>query len=168
MKKQNFVPYGINIRYEIKTYKMIGTDYGDAKTANRGVWLNFLRFWRRVLNKKQKKYKICHTYSDWEQHVESVLNKNMLNYTDFLHWLYGKKTNAEEMLALIKVVLIPMYIAVFSISDKLWAKQLKDIPIEIGMTMVAIILVILSVNYFIDANEKVNFYKDIINVAEKR
>ena len=40
---------------------------------------------------------ICNTYSEWENHVKEIVNTNIFNRKDFLHWLYDKR-NFEELM----------------------------------------------------------------------
>lgn len=43
-------------------------------------------------------YMICNTYSEWENHVKEIVNTNIFNRKDFLHWLYDKR-NFEELMS---------------------------------------------------------------------
>lgn len=52
MKDTYFKPYGINIEYEYKTYKFVGRDYGNRKSANLGWLGNFKRFLRKMNEEK--------------------------------------------------------------------------------------------------------------------
>lgn len=53
-KKRDFTPYGINLEYELKTYKYVGKDYGNRKDTDLGLRRNISRWYRRRNNKKEK------------------------------------------------------------------------------------------------------------------
>lgn len=54
--KTKYKPYGFDEKYEFRTYKNIGRDYGDRKIADMGLVGNIKRFFRKKMNRKQKKY----------------------------------------------------------------------------------------------------------------
>lgn len=53
---RKYMPYGFDENYEYKTYRNIGKDYGDSRTANAGHIENIKRYFRKKVNKKQKYY----------------------------------------------------------------------------------------------------------------
>ena len=163
MRKKDYKPYGINIEYELKTYKYVGMDYGNYKTANRGVLFNLKRFLRKICNKGERKYKFCNTYSEWETHVNYIVRKDITNYRDFVHWLYGKRNDAKEYLEAIKTILIPLYIAIFSLIQYFDNEKIGFEEILVG----AILISFFSLKFLCEANEKVNFYKDLITIIER-
>lgn len=163
MKNNYFKPYGMNIEYELKTYKYVGRDYGELKTANRGWFSNFTRFLRKKVNKKQNRYCACNTYSEWKLHVKGILKKEILNYNDFLHWLYQQKRNAEIFLDSVKTILIPLYVAMISVSNLFPEGEAGETSILIAIFIVALF----SAIYLSKAEEKVQFYNDFIEIAEE-
>lgn len=166
MKRQTYMPYGLDMKYEYNTYKNIGMDYGDSKTASRGWIADVIRFWRKKRNKDEKKYKFCDTYSVWEKYVTGMLKKNALNYKDFLHWLYGKRYNAQEDLEIIKLILIPLYIALFSIIDIFFTAEMTENAKTISIISIMCVVGIISMCYFGSRNRKVVFYEDYIKIVE--
>lgn len=85
------------------------------KIADKGCLLNFLRVIRKWNNREQTKYRFYNTYSDWKEHVHNILNKNIANYDDMIHWLIGQKNNAQQKLDAVKVILIPAYISLIRV-----------------------------------------------------
>ncbi len=45
--KTKYKPYGFDEKYEFRTYKNIGRDYGDRKIADMGLVGNIKRFFRK-------------------------------------------------------------------------------------------------------------------------
>ena len=90
MKRIKYKPYNFDSDYEHRTYKYIGHDYGDAKTANKGLIKNVLRWLRRnFLNKGEGCYKFCNTYGEWRQYVKKKFfcnhSENGINMFKFLN-----------------------------------------------------------------------------------
>lgn len=166
MKKYSYRPYGINIKYEYKTYKNVGIDYGNRKDADLGWFDNFRRFLRKQINQKKNLYAFCNTYSEWETHVKEVVNKNILNSNDLIHWLYGRKHFEEIFLAGIKTILIPIYITLFSLSDVFGVRNGEEFKL-ISLILVLIMIVFFSLNLLYNAMNRVNFFNDFILIAEK-
>lgn len=179
MKSKYFQPYGLDIKYEINTYKHVGMDYGNCKTANLGLWSNFKRFIRiNVINRKEKVYQKCDTYTEWKGHIKEILPKGFNNYEDMLHWLYEKRRKAESYLEAIKAILIPVYIAylgmvmsIFPISSGEEAGNISTGANTSGRIWLLIILILLivmiSAIVLREAKRKENFFVDFICIAEE-
>lgn len=163
MKKKKYVPYGINIDYALKTYMHIGKDYGNRKTENLGLWFNFRRWYRKRHNKGERYYKICNTYSEWENYVKSLLPKQISNYNDMMHWLYGEMHNENIFLECIKLVLIPIYITIFTIFNEI--EKLNVISRTIVIIIFMAIIIKCSVGALYESSKKVKFYEDFIEIA---
>ena len=73
-----YTPYGIDIPYEIKTYSHVGCDYVWGKRTKYGFINRIHRYYRKLTNRKEKKYKILHTYSEWRKHIICVLDSKRL------------------------------------------------------------------------------------------
>lgn len=159
LKCKYFKEYGLNLEYEYKTYKYVGKDYGDRKSANKGRSLNFLRFIRKkFLNYKEKKYKFCNTYTEWEMHVKDILPE-LINGIDMYHFLNLQKRNAEVLLESIKTILIPIYIALLQMNESL--------KLEIEQTILLLfIITIISTCVMSNASKKVNFYSDFMQIVK--
>lgn len=162
MKRLKYTPYYFNTKYEYKTHKYIGRDYGDFKTADKGILGNFTRFLRRLWNKDQKSYKVCNTYTEWQMHVEDIIRRDFSNYEDFLHWLYFMKRESRENLKMVEIIQIPAYIVIFSLSISMFG--LEHITLEI--CMIIFFLIGGCVIYLINANSRVHFFDDIIEIAK--
>lgn len=169
MKKKRFNPYEIDIEYEQKTYKYVGRDYGDFKSANFGSLFNLIRFFRKRRNQKKEKYKFCNTYTEWENHVKKVVKKDIINSNDLIHWLYSKRNIEKQMLESVKTIFIPAYLAIFTTPYFYNTKsESYDTSNMVGGIIIVLSLIILvCFKLLYDAYERVNFYNDFIRIAEE-
>lgn len=169
MEKKSLGLYGMDMEFEYRTYKYVGKDYGDYTSVNLGLIRNIIRFVRKKRNQKQKKYIFCNTYTEWENHVKQVVKKDIINSIDLLHWLYRKKNASIQLLEATKAVLIPIYIAMLSITNVVIGKfeNYSYIFITLLYGMLAMIIAYFSAVYLRKAYEEVNFYNDFIKIAEK-
>lgn len=163
--KKYYRPYMIDIKYELKTYKNVGKDYRKSQTADLKCAINFFQFARKIKNRKQTEYRICNTYSDWEKHMSSVLGKGIVNYEDMVHWLIYERNYAKHYLDAIKTILIPIYISLIGVYTVF--EDREDNPI-ITLYTILFIIVFASVVILVKANEKVDFFDDVIEIAEKQ
>ena len=162
MMKNRFMEYGLDLQYEFKTYKHVGKDYGNRKIANKGWIKNFRRFWRKsIVNKKEQKYKFCNTYSEWRDHVKGLIPKKSEYYDNFLHFLILEKKDAETFLETIKVILIPIYIAMCGMTSVF--------PLNDTFSVIAIMLIIVgfSTGFIYYAKKNVEFYEDFIEIVKE-
>ena len=171
MKSKYFQPYGLDIKYEINTYKHVGMDYGNRKMANLGLRSNCKRFIRKsIINRKEKFYKKCDTYTEWKEHVKEILPKGSNNCEDMLHWLYEKRRKAENLLEAIKAILIPVYIAYLSIVISIFSIDSGEGANNSGRILFFVILVLMivmiSAIVLRDAKRKENFFIDVIHIVE--
>ena len=141
--------YGIDIDYEYETYRNVGVDYKIGK------W---------------KKYLSCCTYSEWENHINSIVEREMPVYNDFLHWLYGKRNEEIKNLEIVKAVLIPVYIALITLFDTLLGNFLSSNPITNSFLLIFLLIVIVIVSTCIlyKSIEKKHFFDDFIEIVKKR
>lgn len=162
MKKQKYKPYFFDYKYELKTYKYIGVDYGDSISANKG-WLQNARRWFRkhIYNRADSKYKICDTYEDWEIHVKSKLPMRT-DYKNYIHWLIMQKQLAERELEIVKAILIPIYIALLSMKEIFFLNKTPDL----GTTLTFIVIILFASCYILwIENENLDFWNDWIEIA---
>ncbi len=155
MRKKAFKEYGIDIKYELNTYKNVGFDY-----KRKG-------FLKRFINRKERKYKICNKYSDWQKHIEQIIPKSILNYNDMIHWLYRKKQTAYILSECIKAVLVPIYVVFFSMYITLCMSIFEKSLVFVTMIILLLVIFIASIKYLIQAMRKINFYEDIIKVIKE-
>ncbi len=162
MKKQKYKPYFFDYKYELKTYKYIGLDYGDSISANKGWIQNVGRWFRKhIYNRADSKYKICDTYEDWEIYVKSKLPMRT-DYKNYMHWLIMQRQLAERELETVKAVLIPIYIALLSMKEIFFV----NITPDLGTTLTFIIIILLGSFYILwIENENLNFWNDWIEIA---
>lgn len=170
MKRQKYKPYNLDVEYEHRTYKHIGKDYGNSKTADKGLFRNILRCLRRYLNKDEKYYKFCNTYSEWKEYVkEKLFCTYSANGENISKYLNVKKRKVAILSEVSKVALIPIYIAVFSIlpdmfPDETWEQY--STYIGISMIIFIIITVVASMGLLNKYNHAENFYQDFIECIE--
>lgn len=163
MKKQKYIPYFFDYKYEKRTYKYVGRDYGNSAISNKGWIGNFVRWFRKhIYNRNESKYKICDTYEEWESYVKNNLRKRVDN-KNFMHWLIMQKRLAENELEAVKAILIPIYIALLTIKEIL--------PFEGNFTwdkilILIISIIILSVVILYINKEKVDFWEDWIKIVK--
>jgi len=162
MSSLKYRPYNIDIEYEYRTYKNIGKDYGNAKNADKGLAFNFIRFIRKWRNREQTEYRTCNTYSDWEKHIYNIASLHRGNYVDMLHWFISQHAHAKIYAECVKVILIPIYIALFTIYDRFLGETLNFWSLMI----LILILTVFSTCILHDALQKENFYKDLIQIME--
>lgn len=164
MKKQRYMPYFFNYKYERKTYKFIGKDYGDSKTAHKGFFRNVARWWRlHIGNKYESKYKRCDTYNEWRDYV---LNKSFYSKHDLdnaIRYFKGKKQTTEILYDIIKTLIIPIYIALFSVTMSLAKEQSPWWIISFTLIILAI-----SMGLIVKYRNEVFFYQAYIECLENR
>ena len=162
--KNRYIPYNVNIKYEKKTYMHVGTDYGNRKIANKGIVRNLVRWVRKKRNREQKKYTICHTYGEWKKHVEELIpTEDSASRDDFIHWLMREKNNEEEYLEAIKIILIPMYIAILSMYEIFWTGSEAGKFFFMAITMFVVIIV--ATGLLTSAMDDVKFYEDVLRIV---
>lgn len=162
MKKQKYKPYFFDYKYEWRTYKYIGRDYGDSVTANKGLSGNFMRWFRkRIYNRRESKYKICNTYEEWECYVKSKLPMK-IDYKNYMHWLIEQKQSADIELETVKAILIPIYIALLSMKEVFFFNRTPDL----GAILIFIIVVIIFSVYILwKEKEILDFWNDLIKIV---
>jgi hypothetical protein len=92
--------------------------------------------------------------------VKSVIPKNICNYEDFIRWLISEKKDAESLLEMEKVIIIPIYIAMLGM------KELFPIENMLSAIGIMMMIVIFSSGIIYKESKKVEFYKDFIEVAK--
>lgn len=95
--KYEYNQYGFNVKYQVNTHKHVGKDYGKSKKKIEKL-------------KKKNKYKICDTYHEWREYINSIIPDNDINKEKLIHWLKRRVHNAKSKLEVLKVVIIPIYI----------------------------------------------------------
>lgn len=164
MKKRYFEPYGIKINYELKTYKFVGRDLGDSKTVNLGLISNLKRFCRKRKNREHETYAICNSYTEWESHIKKIIDNHFWG-VDLIHWLYYKRNSEQQILEAVKIVLIPVYIMLISLSELFIDSIYKEYCLS-ALGALIILIIICSACILYDEMDKVNFYNDFIKIAE--
>lgn len=94
-----------------------------------------------------------------------MIRKDMLNYKDMLHWLYMRKKEEETQLESIKCILIPLYMALFSVYMAFDFPNMISKIIFICIITIPIIWISCAALY--DSMQKVQFYDDFVKIIEK-
>lgn len=178
MRKQRYMPYFFDFNYEKRTYKHIGKDYGDRRTADRGLIRNFLRWYRkRIYNRKELKYKFCNTYEEWKLYLFERKFCNTYDKQNMIKFLNVQKRFYEKMFESIKTVIIPIYIALYSVGiaamDKISA-GMEVTESEAGelmffsMIFMTLFIVIISSNWIFQHKGDIHFYQDYIDCLNNK
>ncbi|WP_440287074.1 hypothetical protein [Eshraghiella crossota] len=160
--KTKYKPYGFDEKYEFRTYKNIGRDYGDRKIADMGLVGNIKRFFRKKMNRKQKKYTMCDTYLQWREHVDKNIEKYALDNENYKHWIVKQKRFYAGRLEATKIILIPLYVFVLTV---LVGSEQNNIIQIITVTIIAEIVMCILV---MKDTEWKSFYKDYIEILEAK
>lgn len=156
---RKYMPYGFDENYEYKTYRNIGKDYGDSRTANAGHIENIKRYFRKKVNKTQKYYATCDTYTQWKNYIKKNTEKYQMDIENYKHWLIKQQCYYEERLELIKIILIPLYIFGLTV---LVEKETNNVQILYATIIVETIMCILVMR----DTKKSSFYKNYIEILE--
>lgn len=160
MKTQRYCPYNLDLRKELRTYKNIGKDYGNYKTADKGWILNVCRYLRKKRNKNNKNYFSCNTYSEWKDYILDKVNRNINNYDDLIHFLIRERNRQLVKKEAIVIILIPIYISLI-------ATAIGNMELNMLVTVASIIVIeLLALNGLYNINQKVNFYNDLVEVLK--
>ena len=124
--------------------------------------MNLLRFIRKWRNREQTEYKTCNTYSDWEKHIYNIVSSHKRNYVDMLHWFISQCDQAKVHVECVKGILIPIYIAFFTIYDSFLGEKLNFG----SLVILILILTVFSTGSLYDALQKENFYEDLIQIMQ--
>lgn len=162
MKTKDYNPYKIDIKYEYRTYRYIGRDYGDRKSANIGVIDNLIRCLRKEVNKNENYYATCNTYTEWYMHMKTIIPSGKNNSKNMLYWLRKNQKAAKHYLEAIKVVLVPIYIALISIFD-----IFSDEKRKLEGLIIILIMVVLSTFILMKASIKKEFFDDITDIIQE-
>lgn len=173
MRKQRYTPYFFDIKYEKRTYKHIGQDYGDRRTADKGWIRNFLRWYRkRLYNTKESKYKFCNTYEEWRLYLFERRFCNTYDKQNIIKFLNKQKRTNEKIFESIKTIIIPIYIALYSGTITIMDKFSVEMEVAesgskelISLCMIIMTLFIISVSFYWIFQHKndIYFYEDYID-----
>lgn len=173
MRKQQYMPYFFDIKYEKRTYKHIGKDYGDRRTADRGLIRNFLRWHRkRIYNRKELKYKFCNTYVEWKHYLLERKFCNTYDKQNMVKFLNDRKRSYEKMFESIKTIIIPIYIALYSGMIAIMNKFSTEMEVTesesrelMFICVIFMTLFILTISFYWIFQHKSNiyFYEDCID-----
>lgn len=162
MQKQKYMPYFFDYKYEKRTYKYIGKDYGDRITYNKSWNRNFTRWYRKcIYNRKESKYKRCNTYNEWKLYILKRQFNSECEKENMKRYLIRKKQDAETIFEISKTLFVPFYISMFSIVVGSEAEE------PIFWIIISTFFIIFFCTYLIFSSKKnVDFYKDYVECLE--
>lgn len=168
MKRAEYRPYNLDMNYLFDTYRNIGKVYGNRKYANRGVVFNIIRWYKRLKNRSERKYKNCDTYSAWEKYVKNIFQQiPAQHYSDMIHFLIGENNYFQGLLDVVKCILIPLYIAILGMAGILFDLECFDgIAQYVFGIGLALIVMCVSLSILVVTQMKVEFYQDLIRIAK--
>lgn len=168
MKRAEYRPYNLDMNYLFDTYRNIGKVYGNRKYANRGVVFNIIRWYKRLKNRRERRYKNCDVYSEWEKYVKNILGQvPAKNYSDMIHFLIGEKNYYQSLLDGVKSILIPLYIAILGMTGMLLElDRFSGITRYVFSVVLAFVVMYVSLSVLVVTQMKVEFYQDLIGIAK--
>lgn len=167
MKNSYLKLYGIDVEYEIRTYKNVGKDFDDRKNANWGLLLNIMRYFRKWKNRNQDKYAFCNTYTEWKNHVYTIINKEIMNKNDLIHCLYKDRNFVKFNIEIVKIILIPLYFIMITIFDNIINMQYSFALKWFGEMAIIMFVAAVSMVSLNEAIMQINFYEDFTKVVEE-
>lgn len=173
MRKQQYIPYFFNYKYERRTYKYIGRDYGDHIIVDKGWIRNLSRWYRkRIYNRKESKYKFCNTYEEWRRYLLEKQFYNACVKQNMIKYLNRQKRVLEIIFESIKTIIIPIYIAIYSgaiaLMDNVFQEKESSASehmmfMAVCMMMLTLLIICVS-SYWIHKNrDDFCFYEDYID-----
>ena len=174
MRKQRYTPYFFDSKYEKRTYTHIGQDYGDRRTADRGCIRNFLRWYRkRIYNRKESKYKFCNTYEEWKLYLFEKKFCTTYDKQNMIKFLNEQKQINEIVYDSVKAVIIPLYIALYSLVLTLISNTIveenKTLSFankqngSISIIIITLIVVPISIRLMYKYKKNIYFYQDYMD-----
>lgn len=154
MKRDAYVPYNFNFKYEYQIYKNIGIESEIQHRAKKNIFYKLRLKIRKLFNRNEKKYKNFATFSQWEEHVKEVI-KNIINddkklYKNFLHYLEYQRRYFQYTKSIITGIAVPAYmvlvagaLTIFGLDDS-YKENVQDILIIKGFNWFMLALILLS------------------------
>ena len=90
---QKYMPYGVDLKFQYRTYKHIGKLHQIEFRAEKRCIYKLLRKIESLSNKNEKKYKNFATFSQWEHYICNELDRiRFINKEDYIHYLEKNKS----------------------------------------------------------------------------
>lgn len=101
-KKQKYLPYGFDFKYEYHIYKNIGIRYKQD-------------FISKIMRYNNFKYEDIDKRSSWEKYIRRKLPKDIINYNDMVSYLIDLKRKLGISKTMILTFAVSIYILVLSL-----------------------------------------------------
>lgn len=146
MSKKNKIKdfYGVNLRYEFRTHKNVGRDYGKVVSSG-------------------ERYETCSTYIEWREHIyRQISHLGDSDRVNFLRFLKRIKLEKERERRLYEILLLPVSLAVVSI---LGDHGGMDVGETCGGFLILIFLCVLYALLMSNCEDKIDWLDDFIEVV---
>lgn len=179
---KEYMPYGVDLRFQYRTYKNIGRSHRMEYKARKNIFYKIIYHVRRFHNKNEKYYKDFDTFSQWRGYIYEKINENVfIKKEDFQHYLVQKKRNKKIYCDMMGAIITPMYVFLLTLgmtvcmnTDVLDIDKMSKVLIMeyilgnyINISIVLIFALMFLVTFFVKVKTKVNFYNDLIIVLQK-
>lgn len=184
MKK--YTPYGIDFKFQYRTYKNIGKTYQIEFKARKNFLYKILNCIRKFNNKNEKKYMNFDAFSQWKQWIRQELNLNEGNNKENItHYLEKYKRNSKIACDMMGAIVTPMYAVVLTLGVTLIMNTdvikiyMENIGIQsaeiielyiysgyISMSIIISSVLVLLMWMFRRNKMKLEFYEDLIDILK--
>lgn len=168
MKK--YVPYGFDLKFEIRTYKNIGKDKKMKFKSKERLFYAIYYSIRNFCNRDEKKYKNFDNFSEWKEYIEMKVKETEYNKEDFKHYLNAIKNENEDSSNMIGSIATPIYICIITIGMTIFASIKSYILHMLVFIFMSGILLFAFLSLLIQykrIRSKYYFCEDVINVLNK-
>lgn len=167
MKKNNDL-YGIDLKYQYKTYKNVGKTYQIELKAKNNYFYKILGNMRKFLNKNEKRYKNFDTYSQWKDSIYIEINEiGFINKIDFLHYLLYYSRSKDATCEALGTIVTPIYTIILTMGITLFlTTDIQESLIKGFMFMAPVVILVLAylLCKYTDNRKEFYFYKDLIEI----
>lgn len=178
---KEYMPYGVNLTFQYRTYKNIGKSHRMEYNAKKNIFYKIIYRVRKFHNKNEKHYKDFDTFSQWRNYIYEKIGANIAIKEDLQHYLVKKKRSANIYCDMMGAIITPMYVIALTFAMTLLMntdvldtdKMPKYLIMEyithnyISISIIAIFVMIFLMVMFLKCKEKIDFYNDLINVLQK-
>lgn len=155
MRNKVYCPYNFDKKHEYRIYNEVGKRY-------------FKNFMGKKIRRNDVKYSKFNKYLEWENYFKEKFVKNDDNDCNFLHYLIGELRDCERMEEIIKVLLVPVYIAMITLMITIFDIVLSFEDLYFLLLSGMIIIIIVCMLCYYKNNDKINFYRDCIKIIDDK
>ena len=163
---RHYLPYGLDLKFEYRTYKNIGETYRIDLKAEVNFLYKIPKIIRSISNKKERKYRNFDTFSQWEHYIHEKFNfEKFINQEDCVRYLEKSKRCKENVYNMIGAIVTPIYVVMLTMGITI----LTALNLFYGFIYMSVILVIVLfvlMVMFSRIKRKIYFLKDFIWVLQ--